>query len=74
MELVGLALLVAVVAWKVGLFDMADEAVEMAKSEVREARRDQKSRLVKRAVSRKIDEDEYKQAITNNSLLDAYDL
>ena len=74
MELVLLAVVAILVAWKIGVFDMADEAVEMAKSEVREARRDQKARLVKRSVGRKIDEAEYKQAIANNSLLDAYDL
>jgi hypothetical protein len=74
MELIGLAVIAVFVSWKLGLFDMADEAVEMGKAEVREARRDQKQRLVKKASARTITEDEYKTALGNNALLDSYDL
>lgn len=74
MEVLGLAILVVCVLAYYGVFGIIDTSASMANREIKDLERDQKSKLMNKAASRKVDEAEYKKAISNNSLIDSYDL
>lgn len=74
MEILGLAILVVGVMAYYGVFSIIETGAGMANREMKDLERDQKAKLMNKAASRKIDEAEYKTAMTNNSLIDSYDL
>lgn len=74
MEVLGIAILVVVVMAYYGVFGILETGAGMANREIKDLERDQKSKLMNKAASRKVDEAEYKKAISNNSLIDSYDL
>lgn len=74
MEILGLAILVVGVMAYYGVFNIIETGAGMANREIKDLERDQKSKLMNKAAARKVDEAEYKKAISNNSLIDSYDL
>jgi hypothetical protein len=74
MELFGIVIVVVLVAMYYGLFDSVEEAADMAKDELKDARRDQKVRLATKAGKRTITAEIIAKATESNTLLDSYDL
>lgn len=74
MEILGLAILVVGVMAYYGVFSIIETGAGMANREIKDLERDQKSKLMNKAASRQVNEAEYKKAISNNSLIDSYDL
>jgi hypothetical protein len=74
MEILGLAILIVGVLAYYGVFGIIETGAGMANREIKDLERDQKSKLMNKAASRTIDEAEYKKAVSNNTLIDSYDL
>ena len=74
MEMLGLAVLLVAVAAYYGLFDILEVGARMGTREIKDLERDQKSKMMHKAASRKIDDKDYKAAIANNTMIDGYDL
>ena len=74
MEVAVLAILIIGVLAYYGVLELLDLGAGMARREMKDLERDQKSKLMNKAASRTIDEAEFKKAVGNNTLIDSYDL
>ena len=74
MEVLAVIVVVSLLMAYYGLFDSLEIGASMASREVRDAERDQKARLAKKAASRKVDKKTMDAAIASNDELDAYDI
>jgi len=74
MEIIGLIIIVVVVMAYYGIFGSVEIASDMAQTELRDAQRTQKARIVKKYVNYEVHEEQFTAAKENLAKLDALEL